>query len=336
MTPSRRWKRSGGSRPRSPGRHGARPLQRQLRAVAGGASRAEQRVPARVRRGRPRLGHRARRQDRAAEPAARRAARGVPRPHLRPSTARRRRERSHGLRPVAAPARGVRRRQVDQGGQARPQRAAGRGAAQVAHHRRRPRGPDRRPRRGDGVGHEGAGDRQRRAARRDEGGGRAVRLRPDAAAVRAPVGRDDEDRRRLPRAAHGSRRRLDGEGQARHRHGEGRRARHRQEPRRHHRHQQRLRGAQPRHQGADRRHARQGQGGRCRRPRHERAAREVDAGHARQPAGDQLARPQRAAGAARRRRAHPPLRRARPPRRLRGSACSTVATRSRGWRRSTR
>ena len=40
----------------------------------------------------------------------------------------------------------------------------------------------------------------------DEGGRRAVRLRADAAAVRAAVGGDDEDGGRLPRAAHGPRR----------------------------------------------------------------------------------------------------------------------------------
>ena len=57
--------------------------------------------------------------------------------------------------------------------------------------------------------------RERRAARRHEGGRRAVRLGPDAAAVRAAVGRDDEDIRRLPRTAHGPGRRVDVEGQTR-------------------------------------------------------------------------------------------------------------------------
>ena len=98
-------------------------------------------------------------------------------------------------------------------------------------------------------GHHPARHHQRRAAGRHEGGRRAVRLRRDAAAVRAAVGRDHEDGRRLPRAVHGEgRRRRQGPHRARHR--QGRRARHRQEPRRHHPHQQRLRGAQPRHQGA--------------------------------------------------------------------------------------
>ena len=132
------------------------------------------------------------------------------------------------------------------------------------------------------------------------------------------------------------RRRRVGEGQARARHGQGRRPRHRQEPRRHHLHQQRLRGAQPRHQGRHRRDGRQGQGGRRRRHRHERPAREVDADHAREPRGAELARADRAAGAARRRRADPPLRRARPARGLRRAACSTAATRSRACTRSTR
>ena len=85
--------------------------------------------------------------------------------------------------------------------------------------------------------------------------------RPDAAAVRAAVGRDDEGRGRVPRAAHGEgRRRRQGHGRARHR--QGRRARHRQEPRRHHPHQQRLHGLQPRHQGRDHRDDREGARGR--------------------------------------------------------------------------
>ena len=98
-------------------------------------------------------------------------------------------------------------------------------------------------------GHHPARHHQRRAARRHEGRRRAVRLRPDAAAVRAAVGRDDEGGGRLPRAAHGEGR-LRRQGPHRAGHGQGRRPRHRQEPRRHHPHQQRLRGAQPRHQGA--------------------------------------------------------------------------------------
>ena len=85
-------------------------------------------------------------------------------------------------------------------------------------------------------------------AGRDEDGRRPLRLRRDAAALRAPVGRDDEGGRRLPRAAHGAGR-PGRQGHDRARHRQGRRPRHRQEPRRHHPHQQRLRGRQPRHQG---------------------------------------------------------------------------------------
>ena len=84
-----------------------------------------------------------------------------------------------------------------------------------------------------------AGDHQRHAAGRHEDGRRAVRLRGHAAAVRAHLGRGDEDRGRLPRAAHGQgRRRRQGHDRARH--GQGRRARHRQEPGGHHPDQQRL------------------------------------------------------------------------------------------------
>ena len=127
-----------GRDPRRP--HHARRVQRQLRPQPGRPPRPEQRVPPRVRAGRPRLGDRPRRQDRPAQPAARRPARGLPRPRLRPP--------HRHLRPAAAAARGVRRRQVDEGREGRPQRAAGAGAPPPPHHRRRPRRPDRRPRRG--------------------------------------------------------------------------------------------------------------------------------------------------------------------------------------------
>jgi 5-methyltetrahydrofolate--homocysteine methyltransferase len=80
--------------------------------------------------------------------------------------------------------------------------------------------------------------------------GGAVRFRPDAAAVRAAVGRGDEDRGRVPRTAHGQDRRR-GQGPDRAGHGQGRRARHRQEPGGHHPVQQRLRGREHRHQAAD-------------------------------------------------------------------------------------
>ncbi len=56
-----------GRDPRRP--HDARRVQRQLRAQPGGPPRPQQRVPPRGRAGRPRLGDRPRRQDRAAQPA---------------------------------------------------------------------------------------------------------------------------------------------------------------------------------------------------------------------------------------------------------------------------
>ena len=229
--------------------------------------------------------------------------------------------RTDTLRPAAGAARGVRRRQVDEDREARPQRPAGRGAPAPPHHRRRPRRPDRRPRRGAGVG----------PARRSTivndvllGGMKVVGELFGSGQMQLPfVLQSAETMKTAVAYLEPHMERVGGsssQGQARARHGQGRRPRHRQEPRRHHLHEQRLRGPQPRHQGADRRDGRQGQGGRRRRPRHERPAREVDADHARQPRGAQLARPQRAAGAARRRRAHPPLRRARPARDLRGPA----------------
>ena len=61
---------------RDPGRvHGARRVERVVRPQAGGPPRAQLGVPARVRGGRARRGHRARRHDRAAATAPRRAAR---------------------------------------------------------------------------------------------------------------------------------------------------------------------------------------------------------------------------------------------------------------------
>ena len=138
--------------------------------------------------------------------------------------------------------------------------------------------------------------------------------------VRAAVGRDDEGGRRLPRADDGQGRRRVHQGPHRAGHGEGRRPRHRQEPRRHHPHQQRLRGAQPRHQGERVRDGRQGRRGEGRRHRHERPAREEHADHAREPRGAEHPRPGRDPGAPGRRRADARLRRARPPRGVRGPA----------------
>ena len=132
------------------------------------------------------------------EPHPRRAARGLPRPHLRP--ARRRR-----LRPAAEAARGVRRRQARRRSRRRTapagrSRSGSSSASSTATATASTADLDEAPGRRASTPLD---DRQRRPARRHEGRRRAVRLRPDAAAVRAAVGRDDEDRGRLPRAAHG-------------------------------------------------------------------------------------------------------------------------------------
>ncbi len=125
-------------------------------------------------------------------------------------------------------------------------------------------------------------DRQRGAARGDEGRRRPVRAGRDAAPVRAPERGDHEGRGRLSRAAHGEgRRRRQGPRGPRHR--EGRRPRHREEPGRHHPHQQRLRGPQHRDQGAVVGLRREGDRGAGRRHRHERPAGEEHADHAREP-----------------------------------------------------
>jgi 5-methyltetrahydrofolate--homocysteine methyltransferase len=131
-----------------------------------------------------------------------------------------------------------------------------------------------------------AGHHQPLPARRHGHGRRAVRLRPDAAALRAAVGGDDEDRGRPPRTPHrGCRRGVlhQGPGPARDR--QGRRPRHRQEPRRHHPAQQRLRRRQPRHQAADRHDHRRRRGARLRRDRHVRPAGQVDGHHEGEPRG---------------------------------------------------
>ena len=136
------------------------------------------------------------------------------------------------------------------------------------------------------TGRAAARDRQRRPARGHEGRRRALRHGRDAAAVRAAVGRGDEDRGRLPRAAHGEDRRR-GQGHHRARHRQGRRARHRQEPRRHHPDQQRLHRREPRHQAADQPHPRRGRGAPRRRDRHVRPARQEHRDHEGEPRGDQ-------------------------------------------------
>ena len=293
--------------------HRARRLQRVVRPLAGRPPRPQLGVPARVRGGRPRRRHRARRPHHAAQPDPRGAARRSPSissttaapPGYDPLTK---------LLDVFADVQHVATEKEDRSGWPVEERLK----ARIIDGDRD--GLVRRPRRRPGHRLDAARPRERRAARRHAHRGRAVRLGPDAAAVRAAVGRDDEGRRRPPRAAHGEGGGPDVEGAPRAGHREGRRARHRQEPGRHHPHQQRLRGVQPRHQGADRRHGGQGQGGRRRRHRHERPAREEHAHHARQPPGAERAGPGRRAGAPRRRRPHPHLRREGPARDLRGPA----------------
>ncbi len=219
-----------------------------------------------------------------------RPAGGRARPGLRPAP--------RGVRPAAAPAGAVRRRQDGrpEGEQARgAARAAGRRAAQAAHHRRRAQRCRVRPGRVAGRREARAADHQRRPAGRHEGGRRAVRLRPDAAAVRAAVRRGDEDLCRAPGAAHREDRRR-GQGHDRARHRQGRRARHRQEPGRHHPDQQRLHRGQHRHQAADQRDHRRRRGEPRRRDRDVRPAGEVHRGDEGEPGGDQPARPGGEAG----------------------------------------
>ena len=180
----------------------ARPVQRLLRPEPGRPAGAQLGLPARVRQGRPGLGDRARVEDPADARDPRRAARGRARPGLRPRAARAT-TRCSGSWSCS-------RASTPQSSAAVAGRGAGRaaagGAAAAADHRRRAQRPGGRPRRG---AEHAAGPRhhQRHPAGRHEGRRRAVRLRPDAAAVRAAVGRGDEGRRRLPRTAHGEGRR---------------------------------------------------------------------------------------------------------------------------------
>ena len=163
----------------------------------------------------------------------------------------------------------------------RPLRVEGRGGG------RRGRGPDRGDgaRGGPSLAHpaakEGRGrgpdrplggeDRRRPdpepgAAAGDEGGRRQVRRRRADPAVRAPVGRGDEARRRpareLPRPDRGPH-----QGQGRDRDRVRRRARHRQVAGQHDPDQQRLHGRRPRQAGSDRHHHRRGDRARGRRDR---------------------------------------------------------------------
>ena len=210
------------------------------------------------------------------------AARGRARPGLRPPP--------RGLRPAAAlprPVRGRRHRQRAREPRRGARRAAAGRAAGPPDHRRRAQRPRGRPAGGARPRQAGARHRQRPPARGHEGRRRAVRQGRDAAAVRAAVGRGDEDRRRLARAAHGEDRR-GRQGHHRARHRQGRRPRHRQEPRRHHPVQQRLHRRQHRHQAAGLRDPRRRRRAPGRRHRHVRPAREVDGHHEGEPRGDEL------------------------------------------------
>ena len=179
----------------------ARRVQRLVRPEPGGPAGAQLGVPARVQQGRPGLRDRARVEDPARSP-------GSPR-----SSARSRSTWSTTAAGTATTrwpgswscSRGWTRPRHGSAGRGAG-RAAAVGAARAPDHRRRAHRPGGRPRRGDGPAAR-PGDHQRLPARRDEDGRRAVRLRPDAAAVRAAVRRGDEGRRRLPRAAHGEVRR---------------------------------------------------------------------------------------------------------------------------------
>ncbi len=122
--------------------HDARAVEHLLRPQARGSPRPQLGVPPRVRAGRPRLGHRPRRPHHPAGPHPRGAEAGLPRPDLRPADRR--------LRPAAGPPRDVRERLDHRGREGGPVRLADRAAPVHPHHRGRPRGPHRRPRRGDG------------------------------------------------------------------------------------------------------------------------------------------------------------------------------------------
>ena len=178
---------------------------------------------------------------------------------------------------------------VGDAGEGGPQRLAGRGAAEAAHHRRRPRRARGRPRRGAGsttpalaivndmllAGMKVVGDLF------GSGQMQLPFVLQSAETMKAAVAYLEP---------HMEKTRPGRQGPHRAGHGEGRRPRHRQEPGRHHPHQQRLRGAQPRHQGRRRRDGGQGRGGQGRRHRHERPAGEEHADHAREPRGAEPAR----------------------------------------------
>ncbi len=189
-----------------------RALERELRPEPGDPPRAEQRVPARVPRGRARRGDRARGAHHADAQDRREGPRARARSHLRPPPRR--------LRPAHRADGPLRRRRGRHGRARRPLGLAGRGPPEAAHHRRRAGRSHRRARRSAREWSQGAVDHQRRPARGHEGGRRPVRPGRDAAPVRVAERRDDEGRRRVPRAAHGEGRR-GRQGCLRHRHGQG-------------------------------------------------------------------------------------------------------------------
>ncbi len=216
-------------------------LERLLRGLPGGQGGAQLGVPAPLRGGGARPGD------------------GQPEPHhplrgdlargacagRRPRVRHPRRRAGALHRPLRVPRRGpagIRRRRPDRrdgagGGAALPHPAPAQG---------RRRGVDRPQRREDRRGPNA----ERRAAARDERGGRQIRVRRADPAVRAAVGRSDEARRgparAVPRQAGGAH---EGHGRARDR--VRRRARHRQVAGQHDPHQQRLHGRGPRQAGPD-------------------------------------------------------------------------------------
>ena len=219
----------------------ARRLERLVRRRPAGAQRAQQRVPAPLRRGRP--------GPRDGQPEPHHALRGD-------SRARARARRRPGVQPPRGRAgalhRALRVKGSVRGGcrQGRPDRGHGaRGGAALPHPAPQEggrRGLDRRERRED----RGGPDAEQRAAAGDEGSRRQVRRRRADPAVRAPVGGGDEARRRPARALSGQARGLH-EGHGRGRDRVRRRARHRQVAGQHDPHQQRLHGRRPRQAGTD-------------------------------------------------------------------------------------
>ena len=181
---------SGASSPRPADHPG--PVQRLLRPQPGRPPRAQLGDPRPRHAARPHRRHRPRQQDRAAAQDPARGGRGRRGPDLRPAraTATTRCRRSWRCSPTARPTAGV--------AKARPETVEEQLKLRIVD--------------GDKQGLEAdldealeqlraARHHQRHPARRHEGRGRAVRRRQDAAAVRAAVGRDDEEGGGLSRAA---------------------------------------------------------------------------------------------------------------------------------------